>query len=49
VIDGGRVEDLPPELVARLWLVDETHLSRRDVLLVTNRELPGAKPLEREP
>lgn len=38
VIDARVLDELPPGLRARLAIVDDTHLSRRDVLLVTNRE-----------
>ncbi len=45
VVHGGALEPLPPELLERLWVTDTTRLARRDVLLVANHELPGARRL----
>ncbi len=45
VVDGGELEPLPPGLRDRLRVVAATHLGRQDVLLVTNRDYPGATPL----
>jgi 4-amino-4-deoxy-L-arabinose transferase-like glycosyltransferase len=44
-VNGDELDPLPRELRERLWVVASTRLSRRDVLLVTNREVPGARPL----
>ena len=46
VVNGERLEPLPEALRARLRVIDETRLSRRRVLLVTNREDPAGRPLE---
>ena len=45
VVNGERLEPLPEALRARLRVIDETSLSRRRVLLVTNQEHPAGKPL----
>lgn len=42
---GGGVEALPADLAGRLFVVDSTVLSRREVLLVTNRPGPDTRPL----
>jgi 4-amino-4-deoxy-L-arabinose transferase-like glycosyltransferase len=45
VMNANAVDAMPDPLVDRLRLVASTHLSRRDVLLVTNRAHPGGEPL----
>ena len=42
-VAGRELGHLPPDLLERLYVVDSTHLARRDVLLVTNREHRGAR------
>ena len=45
VVHGGEMEPLPEDLKARLWVVAETRLARRDVLLVVNAPRPDSRPL----
>ena len=45
VVNGERLDPLPPELRRRIGVIDSTRLSRRQVLLVTNGEHPEATPL----
>jgi 4-amino-4-deoxy-L-arabinose transferase-like glycosyltransferase len=45
VAHGGELESLPADLVARLRVVAETRLARREVLLLTNYPRPGSRPL----
>ena len=46
VVHGGKLEPLGDDLRERLWVVAETRLARRDVLLVANFAHPAARPLE---
>ena len=45
VVNGDRLEPLSEALRARLRVIDETRLSRRRVLLVTNRDHPEGRPV----
>jgi 4-amino-4-deoxy-L-arabinose transferase-like glycosyltransferase len=45
VVHGGELEPLAEDLTARLWLVAEARLARRDVLLVANFPYSDARPL----
>jgi 4-amino-4-deoxy-L-arabinose transferase-like glycosyltransferase len=46
LVDGDFLDELDPETVSELYLVDRTLLSRKNVLLLTNRASPGAVPVE---
>lgn len=43
-VDGDVLDRLPSELSERLYVVESTHLARRDVLLITNGEHPEGIP-----
>ena len=45
VVNGAKLDALPASLRERLWVVSSTRLSRREVLLLTNRPYPESKPL----
>jgi 4-amino-4-deoxy-L-arabinose transferase-like glycosyltransferase len=45
VVDGGRLDAIPRERRRRWVVVEETHLARQPVLLLTNHDYPEGRPL----
>lgn len=43
-VQGKALDGLPPDLSQELYVVESTHLARRDVVLVTNRQHPEGRP-----